>query len=52
MKSLVMFNLWRGMSSKDSENLGADYRYWSNSDIKDSLYFPGVPIGILKTNNK
>lgn len=47
LKSIVMFHLWKNSSKEDGFST-ADFNYWNNKEYKNSLYFKGIPLGVLK----
>ncbi|SCK04758.1 Uncharacterised protein [uncultured Clostridium sp.] len=48
MKSIIMYNMWKQSADGKDKNIVADYNYWSREDLKNSVYYPGVPINVMK----
>lgn len=47
MKSLIMFHLWKN-SAKEDSFLVSDFNYWNDEDLRESLYFKDIPLGLIK----
>lgn len=47
-KSIIMYNLWKGLSLSGDGKLKADNEYWNKTELKDRYFFPGIPIGFMK----
>ena len=47
LKSLIMFQVWRNLSKEDNFSI-ADFKYWNNDSLKESLYFEDIPVGVMK----
>lgn len=47
-KSVVMFNLWKGMSNENSEYGNADYDYWKETGLNNYNFSPNVKVGVFK----
>lgn len=48
IKSILMYNLWKGMSLEGKVVESADYKYWNNPKLQNTIFYPGIPIGIIK----
>ena len=44
IKALVMFHLWKNSSKEDGFST-ADFNYWNDEYLKNSLYFESIPLG-------
>ncbi|WP_302674409.1 hypothetical protein [uncultured Clostridium sp.] len=40
--------MWKQSADGKDKNIVADYNYWSREDLKNSVYYPGVPINVMK----
>lgn len=47
-KMVVMYNLWRAMSTAEYLKDTADYNYWINTDLVNVSYPKQVKVGIMK----
>lgn len=47
LKSLIMFQVWKNLSKEDDFSI-ADFKYWNNDSLKESLYFEDIPVGVTK----
>ncbi len=48
IKSVAMFNIWRGMANEKNKFGSADYDYWNETELNKYPFSPKVEIGILK----
>ncbi len=48
MKSIIMYNMWKQSADGKDKNTVADYNYWSKEELKNSVYYPGVPINLVR----
>lgn len=48
MKSIIMYNMWKQSADGKYKNTVADYNYWSKEELKNSVYYPGVPINLVR----
>ena len=42
-----MFQVWKNLSKEDDFSI-ADFKYWNNDSLKESLYFEDIPVGVTK----
>ena len=47
-KSILMYNVWRVMSININWVGIADCKYCSNEKLKETNFYPGIPIGFVK----
>lgn len=48
IKSVVMYNLWQGMSISGEDKECADYKFWSKDELKNTVYHPQISICLPK----
>lgn len=48
LKSILMYNIWKGMSIEGRGVGIADCKYWSDEKLKGTNFYPGIPVGFIK----